>query len=125
MNPIYVPLLSALGGAIVGSLSSIATLLIQARIGERRERIRQAAMMALEELKIQLAHAPPGTGVFPISVYLYHHLAILQAVEENDLTPDRLRKIAAADDTLIAAVKELDRQFRSKSGAPNNQKTGA
>jgi hypothetical protein len=30
MDPIYVPLLSALTGAIIGSLSSIATNLIQA-----------------------------------------------------------------------------------------------
>jgi hypothetical protein len=52
MNPIYVPLLSALAGAIIGSVSSIATILIQAKIGERRERIRQAMMFALDHLAI-------------------------------------------------------------------------
>jgi hypothetical protein len=37
MDPIYVPLLSALAGAIIGSLSSIATILIQAKVSDRRE----------------------------------------------------------------------------------------
>ena len=114
MDPVYVPLLSALAGAIIGSLSSIATIVIQAKIGERRERIRQAAMLALEELKIQLSHARPGTAVFPISIYLHHQLAILNAIEENDLTPERLRKIAAADDALMAATADIERQFQSK-----------
>jgi hypothetical protein len=39
MDPIYVPLLSALAGAVVGSLSSIATIFIQAKLGARRERM--------------------------------------------------------------------------------------
>jgi hypothetical protein len=55
MDPIYVPLLSALAGAIIGSLSSIATILIQANISDRRERLRQAASLAMEEYKIQIA----------------------------------------------------------------------
>jgi hypothetical protein len=114
MNPVYVPLLSALAGAIIGSLSSIATILIQAKIGERRERVRQAAMLALEELKIQMLHAAPGTAIFPISIYLHHQLAILNAIEKNDLTPERLRKIAADDNALMAATVDLERQFQSK-----------
>jgi hypothetical protein len=32
MNPIYIPILSALGGAIIGSLSSIAAIFVQARL---------------------------------------------------------------------------------------------
>jgi hypothetical protein len=115
MDPIYVPLLSALAGAIIGSASSIATIVFQAKIGERRERIRQATMLALEEMKIQLAHATPGTAVFPISVYLNHQLAILKAVEENDLTPERLRKIAADDNALITATIALEKEFHEKS----------
>jgi hypothetical protein len=34
MDPVYVPLLSALAGAIIGSLSSIATILIQDPMGK-------------------------------------------------------------------------------------------
>jgi hypothetical protein len=65
MDPVYVPLLSALVGAIIGSASSVAAIFIQARFSERRERIRQAMNLALEEIKLQAAHAPPGTAIFP------------------------------------------------------------
>jgi hypothetical protein len=114
MNSIYIPLLSALGGAIIGSLSSIATIFVQAKVAERRERIRQAALMAMEEYKVQVQNAPDGGKVYPVSAYLHHHLAILEAVEENDLTPDRLRKIATADEKIVTAVLEMDREWRKK-----------
>ena len=114
MNPIYVPLLSALAGAIIGSLSSVATIWIQARIGDKREKIRQATTLALEELKIQIANAKPGTGIFPIAIYLHHQVAILNAIEDNDLTPERLRKIAADNSALIDATIDLERQFHRK-----------
>jgi hypothetical protein len=115
MNPIYAPLLSALAGAVIGSLSSIVTILIQARIGERRERIRQAMTLALEDRKLQVANASPGTGIMPMSLFLHNQLAVLEALEQNDLTPERLRKIAANDTALMEVMLELDRQFRKQA----------
>ena len=41
---------------------------------------------------------------------------MLRAIEENDLTPERLRKIAAVDNALIAATIDLEREFQSKKG---------
>jgi hypothetical protein len=113
MNPIYVPLLSALAGALIGSLSSIATILIQAKISDRRERFRQAALMAMEEFKIQVANGQ-GKTVLPFSSFLHHHIAILQAVEEGNLTPDRLRQISIADDAITEVHFELDRAWQEK-----------
>ena len=113
MDPIYVPLLSALAGAIIGSLSSIATILIQAKISDRRERLRQAALLAMEEYKIQIANGQ-GKYVLPFSSFLYHHIAVLQAVEEGNLTPERLRQISIADDAITDVHIELDRAWREK-----------
>lgn len=93
MNPIYVPLLSALAGALIGSFSSIAAIYIQTKSGERRERVSRALTVTLEDLKIQLAHTRPGTAVYPISIYLHHHLAVLKAIEDNRCTPERLREL--------------------------------
>jgi hypothetical protein len=121
MDPVYVPLLSALAGAIIGSASSIVTIVIQAKIGERRERIRQAMTLALEDLKLQIAQAKPGTMFPPISTYLYHQLAVLKAIEDDDVTPERLRKIAAMDDTLMKTAIEIDDEFRRKMKAEREQ----
>ncbi|MGC2080672.1 MAG: hypothetical protein WA728_32590 [Xanthobacteraceae bacterium] len=114
MNPIYVPLLSALAGALIGSFSSIAAIYIQAKSSERRERIRQALTLAMEDIKNQLANAKPGTGVYPISIYLHHHLAVLRAIEKNKYTPERLREIAAADEGLMELCRKVDDDFRKK-----------
>jgi hypothetical protein len=113
MNPIYVPLLSALAGAIIGSLSSIATILVQAKINDRRERLRQAVSVAMEEFKILIANAD-GKAVPPFSSFLHHHVAVLQAVEEGDLTPERLKQISIADDAINDFHMELDRTWREK-----------
>jgi hypothetical protein len=113
MDPIYVPLFSALAGAIIGSLSSIATILIQAKISDRRERLRQAALLAMEEFKIQIEHGR-GKFVLPFSSFLHHHIATLQAVEEGNLTPERLRQISAADDVITDMHIELDRAWAEK-----------
>ena len=56
----------------------------------------------------------PGPPFYPISLYLHHQLAILNAIEENDLTPERVRKIAAADEVLLTATADLDREFRAR-----------
>jgi hypothetical protein len=111
MNPIYVPLLSALAGAIIGSLSSIATIVIQAKINDRRERLHQAVSVALEEFKIQIAN---GKAVAPFSSFLHHHVAVLQAVEEGNLTPERLKQISIADDAINDFHMELDRTWLEK-----------
>ena len=113
MNPIYVSLVE-LVGALIGSLSSIVVMLIQARMTERRERIRQAMTLALEDLKLQVQHAQPGTAVLPISIYLHQKMEIIKAIEENDLTPDRIRRIAKMNDALIEAMKELEERYRSR-----------
>jgi hypothetical protein len=113
MDPIYVPLLSALAGAIIGSLSSITTILVQAKISDRRERLRQAALLAMEEFKIQIANGN-GKYVLPFSSFLHHHMAVLQAVEDGTLTPERLRQISIADDAITDVHIELEQAWREK-----------
>jgi hypothetical protein len=116
MDPIDVPLLSAFGGAIIGSASSIATILIQAKINDRREKLRQAALLAMEEYKIMIAHGA-GKAIMPFSSFLHHHMAVLQAIEEGDLTPERLKAIASKDQALDAAQFELEREWRVRQGS--------
>jgi hypothetical protein len=78
--------------------------------------------LALEDLKIQLPHAKPGTAVFPISIYLHHQLAMLKAIEDGDITPDRLRKIAEMDNALIATAKEIDDEYQNKLRAERDKR---
>ena len=72
--------------------------------------------LALEEYKLVLTHST-GRVVLPFSTFLHHHVAVLKAVEENDLTPARLRKIAAADDAIADVHFELESAWAAKQKA--------
>ena len=67
----------------------------------------------MEEYKIQIAHAA-GRPVLPFSTFLHHHIAVLQAVEDNDLTPVRLRQIAGDNDAIADLQIELDKAWTAK-----------
>ena len=51
--------------------------------------------LALEDIKSRLSSLGPGAdpSILPFSVYLHYHMAILQALEDKDLTPERLGRI--------------------------------
>ncbi len=112
MDPSYVPLLSALAGAIIGSAASIATIIIQARLSDRRERIKQAGMMALEEYKMRVVHIRPGSPMMPLPLFVHYHLQMLDALENNTLTRARLHEIVAQNDELIKASIEAEGKAR-------------
>jgi hypothetical protein len=93
MDASIISALAALGGALIGSASSVATIVVQAKLNDRRERVRQAAMLAVEEIKLRVPHSQ-GKSFFPIGVYVHYQFEILQALEKGDLTAERLREIA-------------------------------
>src|SRR5262245_40272435 len=106
MDTPYAALISGFAGALVGAASSIATMLIQAKIGDRRDRMRQAATLAMEEFKIQVAAATAsGMVVHPLSIYLYHQTLVMKALDEDDYTPARIRKIADEVFKIVQAGK--------------------
>jgi hypothetical protein len=115
MNPIYVPLLSALAGAVIGAGASVITICIQTWSTERRERFRHAGAMALEEYKMRIASSRPGTPVLPFPVFLHYHLQALDALEQNDLTPERLRKITDENVELIVATAEIEKEMKKRT----------
>src|SRR5262245_22837462 len=47
----YLPLISGLVGAVIGSASSIITMYIQTRVRDRRERLEQVSRLAIESWK--------------------------------------------------------------------------
>ena len=74
---VYVPLFAALGGAIIGSLSSLLTIWLQARAGARAERIKQAVQLAIDDHKAAVQSATSRTSgtvwLPPIVAFLHYH----------------------------------------------------
>ena len=51
MDPVWVPLISGMVGALVGSASSLAAVFLQTRAQQRRERIRLVLEAAIQDHK--------------------------------------------------------------------------
>jgi hypothetical protein len=112
MDAGYVAALSGLVGALIGSASSIATIIIQSKVRDKRDRSKQITDLSLAEFKMHLDMAIAGTGpskVLPISTYIHNNNAVLEALDNGTLTPDRLKEIAKANDDLFAAVLAIDK----------------
>jgi hypothetical protein len=110
MDNTYLPLVTGFGGAILGSLSTVATVFIQLRSQDRRERLRQATSLALEEFKvhIDLAKSDKGRpGVMPISVLCHFHAEVLAALDRGDLSVETMRGIQERNGELAKLAIEI------------------
>jgi hypothetical protein len=79
---VWIPTPSALAGALIGSVSPVVVGLLNARAESRRERLRLAVQMAIEDHKHMMdearAKAKSGVtvGVPPISAVLAYHVEV-------------------------------------------------
>ncbi|NDV88908.1 hypothetical protein GTW51_19665 [Aurantimonas aggregata] len=66
MDPTLVPLLSALAGAVIGSTTTLITLLVQTRAAERRPRREFLTKLAVEERnkQVELPNSPAMNLLF-------------------------------------------------------------
>jgi hypothetical protein len=110
VDAVYVPLFSALAGAVIGSLSSIATILIQTRVSDRRARMQQIAMLALEDFKAgrEFVLRPGRTTAAelpPLLVYLQYHKELYDVLERGPLTAARLRELDQSNKVVMDLLR--------------------
>ena len=124
MDAGYVAALSGLIGALIGSASSVVTMIIQGRMKDKRDRSKQLTDMALAEFKMHLDLATSGNGpsaVAPPSAFLHHNDLVLKAIETGTYTPEKAREISVQVDEMYDAINEIDKRRRS---GPDKLKAG-
>ena len=121
MNEAYIiPLMtgaSGLVGALIGALASIITIWVQSNIHDRRERLRHAADLALEDYKIQLDLADKSgqyVELQPIVLYLHYHLRLIELMEKGKLTPKTLREVTDDNVKIKNVIVELNKERESE-----------
>src|SRR5262245_46374495 len=114
MDPdVYVPLLSALGGAIIGSAATVFTVWLQLRSQGRRERVRQATELVLSErtMLLEIASKEKRRIVLPpASLAINHYSETLSAIEKGRFSRQTMRQIDAKYSYLEDFVFELERE---------------
>ncbi len=112
MPELQVPLLIgafSLGGAFIGSVASIAALVIQSRFQDRRERMRLAAQIAMEEYKFQADLISKNTGggtLQGIATYIHYHIGLMALIEQGKLTPESHKQLMDKNGEMIKAIKD-------------------
>ena len=101
MDSILVPQLSGLVGVILGSLTSIITIIIQARNENKRAISKNVVELALKDYEITTEHAKThGNTVFPLSLYVHYHTRIMAYIIKDQLNKENLEKISLEQDEL-------------------------
>lgn len=100
---------AGLVGAFIGSTGSIAAVLIQNHYQSRRDRARMALEFAMEQREEDSARARPGQAIPPISVYAHYHHGLIDMVESNRLTADRIREHSAKNALLFDSIIETEK----------------
>jgi hypothetical protein len=115
----WVPLVSALAGALIGSATSIITIWIQGRRDERRHLREKAVELALSDYKYRSdVISKIGGSLYPISLHFAYHLELLEEASKGKLTPEAMQRIS---DNHTALRDFIDRRGREVSDAAAHQ----
>jgi len=108
---IYVPLVSALVGALIGAAASVVTVIVQARYQTKRELVKDAIALALEDWKTRLSLVTQKGGVaLPLAVFVQYHTKLIQLAEQGAITPESIRALNEEQELLIATIREVHRE---------------
>lgn len=116
MDQIYIPLISGLVGAVIGAVASIVTVWVQAKTQDRREKIRHAAELALEDYKLQLDLARKSgkqVSIPPVVLFLHYHLGLMDLMENGKLNSDTIKELAEQNIKFSDVIKELNQERKN------------
>lgn len=117
MEQIYIPLVSGLVGALIGAAASIITVWIQSETLDRREKLRHAAELALEDYKLHLDLAGKTgkeVSIPPVSLYLHYYHGLMDLMEKGDLNSKSMCDLANENKEFYEAIKRLNEEIKEK-----------
>ena len=109
----YIPLLSGLIGALIGATASIVTIIVQSRLQDKRERIKMATQIAMDDVKSKVEIAIKSgrkAEIPPPIVYLHYNIKLMELLENNKLDSHTLRVITEENRKLIDSLKLLNKE---------------
>jgi hypothetical protein len=103
---VLVPAASALVGVLIGSITPIVNGWMQARFEHRRERMRLATQLAIEDYRVAMEKAKngrPGTLVPPLSLFVVYHTLLLERIASGkQLTPEDFADVQSLTEKITA-----------------------
>jgi hypothetical protein len=111
MADAWVTLLTALGGALIGALGPVVTIVISNRAERHRERLRLVVQLAQQDRDRDIEHKKIHNGiVYPISTYVHYHMRMLDLLERGQLTPAALQELDKEQQHLCHAIRSAQQR---------------
>ena len=107
MDP-YIPLLSALAGALIGAAASVAAIIVQAHFQNKRELTKEAIALALQDWKTRLELVKElGGAALPMAAFVHYHTKLIRLAEQGNITPAAIKQLSAEQEEILQALKEV------------------
>ncbi len=120
----YIPLLSALAGALIGAAASIVAVVVQARSQSRRDRTKEAVALALQDWKFRSDLINERGGeILPLAVFVHYHSRLIELAENRELTPQAIKSLSAEQDQLIEAIEQVNDEWRQRAESKQHEST--
>jgi hypothetical protein len=104
-------------GALIGSLSSIATLLIQSHYQTKREMKKLAIEVALKDFVVRIEDKSGKLPTHPVAVLINYYDRIIDLVNKNQLTPDSMRALMRQQAELGNLIQQVAHEWDSTGEA--------
>lgn len=113
MTPEVLTLVSALSGAFIGSLSTLAVTWVNKRYDDKRARRDLVVSTAVANWKqaVEIALRKQGQGqkvsVPPVDDFIIHMLILSDRIIDKKMEPEKIKEILAEIDKLLAPITEF------------------
>jgi hypothetical protein len=118
---VLVPAIAALAGALIGSLGPMVVGVVQSRAEHKRERMRLATQLGIEDNRVAMERAKLVPGRYeipPLSLYVVYHADMLKLVAKGKtITPGDIAKARKRSRALVDAT-ETEQAADPKSPQP-------
>ena len=107
MDVVWIPLISALLGAVIGSTASIAGVVVQTRAERRRDRTRLIVEAAIADFQhsTQLAtQSGKYATLYPLVTFFHYHSQVLSLIDQDNLNEETLDEVNRERDKFLAVV---------------------
>lgn len=114
MDP-YIPLISALVGALIGAAASVTAIIVQAHYQNKRELTKEAIALALEDWKIRFALVKENGGTaLPMAAFVHYHTNLIELASKSRITPAAIKKLSEEQEEIIQALKDVRKEREEK-----------
>jgi hypothetical protein len=111
---VLVPAFAALAGALIGSLAPVVVGIIQSRAEHKRERMRLAATLAIDDQRaaIEIVKLNGHGSIPPLSTFVAYHADVLALVAAGkSITPKDMIELRKRGRAVTAAVEGAEDQI--------------